>query len=460
MVDLNKTINKAVSILTPESLLEVLTSRFKLTSGTKFVVAYSGGCDSQILLHLLSTVRKDSEFSILAAHFDHGLHSDSSLWAEQCGSWAREWAVDFVSVRKKIDQGLGQNFEANARSARYKWLAEISDPDQVVLTAHHGDDQVETFLMRLFQGKSFHQLSGIEERRKITRNSNIELIRPLLCFGKKDIQDYALEHKLDWIDDPSNAENGYYRNFIRNEVFPVLSARNPGIRKKILSAVSVCTQLSNSHIGILENLVEQARTPSKRTVFCYTDPLNLQVLSQKWVDYGSDLLRLWLSNSRVSPPSQMQLEEFCSQLSKEIPANGELRFNDRVIRYYDGHVFLLPFFEDSVRDPIDWNGKAMFLESINLWVELDIQVQFQSTPGFKLGWRRGGEKLTLPGRLHQSSLKSLFQQNRIPPWERQHLPFVLYNDQICWVNGIGATQLCYNEFKESAIKLNFSRLQD
>lgn len=188
-------------------------------------MAFSGGPDSTaLLLALHELLEETGRERLRAAHVNHGLHAESGYWAEHCTARARALGVSFAcrEVEVKTD---GRGVEAAARRARYEALAELMKPGECLLTAHHQDDQWETLLLRMLRGSGIAGLAGIREKRRFGRGW---LLRPLLDVPRKDLRAW-LEHKgARYIEDPSNADTGFDRSFLRNEVLPLLRERWPG----------------------------------------------------------------------------------------------------------------------------------------------------------------------------------------------------------------------------------------
>ncbi|MGR3912923.1 MAG: tRNA lysidine(34) synthetase TilS, partial [Gammaproteobacteria bacterium] len=197
-----------------------------------FVVAYSGGCDSHVLLHALMHARRRGdvarEFQLRAAHFDHGLLPESAEWAARCEAVCREWGIPFQHARREVRKAPQQSLEAAARHARYRWFAQCIARGQVLLTAHHADDQAETLLLNALRGGGVHSLAGIRPLRMLSAAKGTRVARPLLAFSRAQLAEYARAHRLRWIDDRSNRALQFDRNHLRHEIIPLLRQRWPG----------------------------------------------------------------------------------------------------------------------------------------------------------------------------------------------------------------------------------------
>ena len=480
---MNLKIKQSTTDFSAHALSRILFENFGLAENTQFVVAYSGGCDSQVLLHGLASLRNQSNINIIAAHFDHGLQHQSAIWTKQCERWCNEFEVRFVSVRRTINAKQGESIEANARDARYHWLDEISQPKHVVVSAHHADDQAETFLLNLFQGKEIEQLAGVSPARPIVHGSKTQLIRPLLGFSRAQLMSYAQLKKLKWIEDPMNHDIRFYRNYIRHELMPTLSHRWPGMVIALNRAADSCRRISECDRAKLSALYESGCSPESRGVFCLTDPLHLdQFLDLPQVNEKNQfevtgLIRYWIHNAGYASPSNGQLATLYHQIAAQQASQATLEFNDPdspdnlAARYYNRHLYLtksMPGQKSRGRRylTMTWNMQAMNIPEYGIAVEIanaesgGIQRRAMQGKKIQLVWRKGGERVRLNNRQHHSSLKKLFQASCVPPWERDCLPFLKIDDEIVWVHGIGGLGEYAADSSNLGIRPQFSRLND
>ncbi|HEX5419512.1 MAG TPA: tRNA lysidine(34) synthetase TilS, partial [Gammaproteobacteria bacterium] len=187
-----------------------------------FAVAFSGGLDSSVLLAAMT--RLPTRYALRALHVDHGLHPDSADWARRCAEFAAGLEVPYRSARVSVDAGRGDGLEAAAREARYAALAELLEPGETLLTAHHADDQLETLLFRLLRGTGVRGLRGILPRSRL----GVDFVaRPLLGFTRAELRAQAERWGLQWLEDPSNRDLAYDRNYLRAAVLPVVLKRWP-----------------------------------------------------------------------------------------------------------------------------------------------------------------------------------------------------------------------------------------
>ena len=209
-----------------ELLGERLTALTAGEPASRWLVAFSGGIDSTVLLHALSGSRAPLQAEIIAIHVDHGLHPDSRQWAMHCQQFAEQLEVPYISKRITVDDELRSGPEAAARQARYAVLQTLLIDGDCLLSAHHEEDQAETLLLSLMRGSGPAGLAGIGAAQEFGQG---RLLRPLLGVSGEAIQDYAQRHELSWIEDPSNADTRFDRNFLRREIMPRLASRWPAV---------------------------------------------------------------------------------------------------------------------------------------------------------------------------------------------------------------------------------------
>ena len=187
----------------------------------KYLCAYSGGLDSSVLLH---AVAKLPAITLRALHINHGLHTDADAWAEHCAAFCRALDIELEVVKVDVEKNAGKGIEAAARSARYKAIASHIQDDEVLLTAHHLQDQAETVLQRLLRGSGSQ---GLAAMRASSSAHGFKHTRPLLSVSKAELKAYADSEQLGWIEDPSNNKTDFDRNYLRHEIMPLLEQRWP-----------------------------------------------------------------------------------------------------------------------------------------------------------------------------------------------------------------------------------------
>ena len=211
--------------------LTSLLSILQPYSSQKFLIAYSGGLDSHVLLHAFSKLKKQATIStIRAIHIDHGLQCDAVMWSAHCKKTSENLDIPCEVIKLNLKIRDGESLEAVARDARYCAFEKTLQADEVLLTAHHLDDQAETVLLQLFRGSGVDGLAAMPIAKSFSKGV---LLRPLLNFSRNILQAYAEKNQLEYIDDPSNFDTNFDRNFLRHEVIPLLQTRWKGVCKSL-----------------------------------------------------------------------------------------------------------------------------------------------------------------------------------------------------------------------------------
>ena len=221
-------------------MLNILPQLQQYLDAQRWVVAYSGGVDSHVLLHQLVALSVDSNTPpVLAIHINHGLQVDAAQWQQHCESVCDNLSVDCTSIVVNVDGNGG--IEQSARDAHYRAFEQYLQAGDVLFQGHHLDDQAETVLMRLLNGSGPKGLGGIPAQRSL---GSAILLRPLLNYSKEDILDYAQQQQLTWVEDTTNDDSRYDRNFLRNEIFPLLAQRWPSVKRNLNRSGLLSAELS------------------------------------------------------------------------------------------------------------------------------------------------------------------------------------------------------------------------
>jgi len=400
------------------------------------LLALSGGLDSIVLLHLLAEAKRSIPFELHALHVHHGLSANADIWAEFCAKECQLLQVplhiEHVNVAKNPDyKNSEQGIEAEARQLRYNALfsykADTCEVDFVV-TAHHQDDQAETLLLQLFRGAGVKGLSSMAALDK-TRC----LLRPLLNVSRQALQEYALQHKLDWCDDESNDNTQYDRNFVRHEVMPVLELRFKSI-KSVLARTA-------GHMAEASELLEVLASQDAEHLL-QNNSLCLQGLSQLSVVRAKNVLRWWLSQNCLAMPATEHLNEIVDQLlNAKKDSDLNIKLQHLYLRKYQQRAYLC---EDKSVEPFDlvWDGE------LELTLPSGGKLLFNKVTGsglaINLGMtklritnRDGGERFKPDAQRPTRTLKYLLQKINMPPWQRLYLPLIYWEDKLACVPGIG-----------------------
>ncbi|MGI9331267.1 MAG: tRNA lysidine(34) synthetase TilS [Gammaproteobacteria bacterium] len=406
---------------------ESLQAALKQSGATSaaLCVAFSGGRDSTTLLHSLA--RLHLGVPLRAIHIDHAMHPDSARWAEHCLQVGRQLEVPVEIVRVQVAAGT-RGPEAAAREARYAALRAALQPGEYLLTAHHRDDQLETVLLRLMRGSGPVGIAGI---RTLSSFAPGYLLRPLLELSGSQIQRYAVKHELTWLEDPSNADVGYDRNYLRQEVIPRLSRRWPAAAQVGARAA----RLGHEAAQLLDELAVQDAVG-----IVQGDVLELTALRQLSGRRQRNLLRSFLRQRDLPVPGEAALDEGLAQLL-QARADGapRLAWPGGELRRYRERLYLLSRHPDALAPPASrsWDTREAVelgpLAGSLAWLPAP-DAPAAGPPQLTVRFRRGGERLQRHG--CHVRLKNLFQAAGIVPWMRPHVPLIYAGEELLTVGDL------------------------
>jgi tRNA(Ile)-lysidine synthase len=436
----NKITASASKKTKPLSLLDVVEKGFvSLPASFKKVksmtVALSGGIDSVVLLHLLHQLQKTQNFILKASHVHHGLSKNADKWVKFCEKLCRKLSIPLDVNYVKLPQKKSLGIEGEARQLRYEKLLQ-SKSDLVVL-AHHEDDQAETFLLQLIRGAGVKGLSSMAHFDGTRR-----LWRPLLNTSKIDIESYAKKHKLKWIEDESNQNIDFDRNFIRSKIFPILKNRFYHIIKVI--------SRSSSHLAEAQSLLDDLAEIDLKSYLKsdnYKYKLNVKTLDKLSNARAKNALRFWLEMNDQLMPSRDLLDELLRQVltaKKDATIKIELSKEFEIRRYQD-EIYIVPKNHKNLKNyEIIWageseiilpNGQKLTFKKVK---GRGIHLKFlDHQKKLKIRNRQGGEFFKPDSKRPTKKIKQLLQESDLPPWERDLLPLFFVGDDLAFVPNFG-----------------------
>lgn len=400
----------------------------------RFVIAYSGGVDSHVLLHLLVAHRHTlAGRSVEAVYINHGLHSAATHWEQHCKAVCQKQDIPFTAISVNAAPGSRESPEAVARQVRYQALAELMGPQDAVLTAHHRDDQAETLLLQLLRGSGPHGLAAMPAVASLGQGL---LLRPLLNSRRKDILIYAKAHDLQWIEDTSNANLAIHRNYLRHTVLPSLKAQWPAAIDTIARSARLCAEASQLLDELADvDLAEVSDGDAQR--------LSIARLRALTEERRRNCLRRWFRVLDLPPPNATQLHHVLQDMLVAPPdRQPHIHWPGGEVRRYRDYLFAmrpLPFHDSSQVFSIQ-PTVSLSIPHIGHLCLLLAQGQGLSKKtlvnrSLHVGFWRGGERFQPVGRTHSQSLKKLFQAAGVPPWERDRLPLLYVDDTLAAVGG-------------------------
>lgn len=391
----------------------------------RWLVAFSGGLDSTVLLHWAAQfAATDAAISLRALHVHHGLNAAADDWAAHCARIADSLAVPLTVRRVQVDLNGGSGLEAAARAARFAAIREVMQPAETVLFAHHQDDQAETLLLNLARGSGPDGLSAMPRQRDLGAGW---LYRPLLGLSRARLEAEAHAMRLSWIDDPSNRDESLDRNFLRHRVIPLLRERWPGFSDKAADATrriaEITTQIREDDGPLLDSLTREGG-------------LSVSALSQLEPAVTARVLRMAMRRAGLPLPGQAVLGQVLRVIqSGRNDAEHCVQWGRAEVRRYRDRLFIQHRLPEVASDwTTQWSGEPA--------------LQLPSGSGELLSGASGSWTVRLaqptdvirqPGRPGKR-LAKWCQEQGIPPWLRLRLPVVLRDEWIC---SIGAT--CIDE---------------
>lgn len=426
------------------ALEDILARVFSSTLPHNIGIAYSGGLDSTVLLHLAAHWARSRPVRLHALHVHHGLSPHAEAWMVHARQTAALLNVSFDAQRVIVADKPG-GVEQAARTARYAALGAMCSERGIalLLTAHHQDDQAETTLLQLLRGAGLPGLAAMERAGRapaLLGQDFTVLARPLLDTGRPALQEWA-QHAKDvaWVEDESNADPRYKRNRLRHQVMPMLDRIAPGFQRRLVR--------SASHAAAAQELLtELAREDLARC--CTDDGLAVQALCQLSVPRANNLLRHWFVQHGMRPPStawldQLRLQIFAAAADAQVrvvhPDCEVWRYRDRLLlaRRIDESMFA------AAPVPFRWQGEGE-IEFAHFGGRLVFETvgqglapQWLSMQSLRLAHRSGGERLRLASNRPSRDLKHHFQALGIPPWQRRRLPLVWADATLLYAAGIG-----------------------
>jgi len=391
----------------------------------KVLVAFSGGVDSMVLAHALVRAR-DSLAGLRLAHVDHGLQPASQDWARQCAEVAREWRVPYAVLRARIKRRRGESPEAAAREARYTLLAQAMMPGEVLVTAQHRDDQVETVLLQLLRGAG---VAGLAAMPAIASFGPGRIARPLLDVTRAEIVAAARAAKLRWIEDPTNRDPRFARNYLRHHVLPLIHGQWPGADRAVARTAA--------HMAEARELLAE-RADSDLAVVADGGGLAVVALRALTPARRRNALRRYIAQAGVELPDASRLNEMTiALLSARADAQPEVRWRGAVLRRrfdrlelhvdsqaeiaggHEIHAKSWRWADERVCVLNDAGDTLVLLDDAAGPIDLD-----RLPAALALAPRRGGERLRPGARARTQSLKTLLQSAKIAVEERARMPLL------------------------------------
>lgn len=414
-------------------------------------VALSGGVDSVVLLAALVTLRREvkrwREVPLRALHVHHGLRPAADDWARHCRALCRQLGVPLQVRRVRVTPDAGASLEAEARRVRYAALERGLHRHEWLLTAHHLDDQLETMLLQWMRGAGVAGLAAMPQRAAFGRGW---LMRPLLSMPRDELLRAARAQRLVWVEDDSNVDQRFERNYVRAQVVPALRARWP-------AAARVAAR-SAAHLGEAKVLLEEIAALDLAALAAPGGTLELAKLAALSVPRQRNVLRHWLAARDLALPDTVHLERIRVELpAARADAQPRVRWAGGEVRRFRGRLYAFTPAQSAalampvasgrtvLRQPWDWRRRRRFelgdhRGALRLVADVHGNIDGARLPArLWVGTRGGGEKIRLTAPGPQRTLKELLRGAALPPWERERLPMVYAASTADPPTGIAAT---------------------
>lgn len=412
----------------------------------RFLLGCSGGLDSVVLLNALNRILAESGqyFQLRVIHVDHDLQAPSSDWAKQVATQCDALNIEVIVKKVKVANG---NLENEARNARYAAFREVIAPDEVLVLAHHQQDQAETVLMRLLNGSG---VSGLAAMRELQTQDQLTIFRPLLNIARDEIHQYAVSHNLQWVDDPANHDLSFDRVVMREKVWPLLASHWDGFE----AAMARTAGLMADAESVLKEQGEVDLAATQRADGSLYIPA-VSALSDARVRW---LLARWMQGDAQYAPPLSRVEAIRAMMTARIDAmpqviwqadtTGHCNFQ---FRRYQDQLYRLPLeLPQADTQTIVFSISQTLVLATGHWHVAEME------NGLPLSWlgqalrlrpRREGELLHLNGRVGHWPLKKLLQSLRLPTWQREQVqiletldgqPLALLSSKGFWVTAQAA----------------------
>lgn len=406
-------------MLKPENVLHQFMPQ--LNAAGKVFLAFSGGLDSSCLLHMLSALNIDCTL----IHVNHHLSPNASAWEAHCLKCAHFYQRKIIIESADNLHSTGEGLEQAARDARYELMARHIQPGDVLLTAHHQNDQAETVFFRLLRGGGLTGLSGMRPQREFAAG---DLLRPLLAQSRSCLESYAAQNNLSWVEDESNQNLRFHRNFLRQKIFPQLEAHWPGFRKRVAQTAVILGESA----ALLREYAEADMVLCARRQERLGESLNLQKLLHFSAPRRHGVVRTWMASQGFNFPTRAQLHEVekltvCRSDGMPLVRAGNCEF-----RRFKNRIFCMR--QQAIFNPreMPWDGK----QNLQLPDGSILQNLGPESNEYIVRFRQGGERCQPSERPCSQSLKKLLQEYALEPWLRERIPLIYCNGELLAVGDL------------------------
>ncbi|VAX09701.1 tRNA(Ile)-lysidine synthetase [hydrothermal vent metagenome] len=403
------------------------------------------------LLHAMAELQAQYTPKLVAIHVNHGLQVAADDWAKHCKTTCHDLDVALIEINLNLEINKGESIEAMARNARYQAIKEQMTAGDMLLTAHHQDDQAETLLLQLMRGSGPSGLAAMPQSTEFGPGFHG---RPLLGFSRKQLQAYASAEGLVWVEDSSNQDRRFDRNFLRQEIVPLLQQRWPAMSRTISRSASHCAEA--------QALIDEMAGADLDTVQSEDGTtLSVNGLIALPAPRCRAVLRAWVKMRGYKVPDAVRLEQIQTEVLAAAPDRKPVvHWSGVEVRRYRDRLFLMtPLLSHDPSEVLAWDGQSPLLLPAGLGVLTTslgvsgIALDQWSAGDIEVRFRTGGERCLLIGRNHSHSLKKLLQEQGIPPWQRDRIPLIYIHGQLAAVGDLWVCKPFLVEEGEQGISL-------
>lgn len=433
----------------------------ELLRAAGITVAFSGGLDSTVLLHLLWTLRNEGLLTapLQAMHINHALHAEAASWEAHCRQVCAALGLPLRSETVAVCVAVGHSPEDAARKARHAAFASAIGQNELLLLAQHQDDQAETVLFRLLRGSGVAGLGGMPRLRGCGRG---QLLRPLLDWPRRALRDYARHHDLTWVEDPSNTDQRHDRNYLRAAIVPALGSRWPGMRSTLGRSARLCAEAAQLLRVLANQDLALARGELPGRLACAPlrefDPVRQRNLLHCW------LQELHEQQGFAAPSHQVLEELVTTVLPADRSANPSLRWGTgdglATLHRYQDHLYVLPPLPARM-DGGPWHTVSAYelpppLGRLYLETVQGPGLPRDRVEHLQLRFRRGGELVKVAGRPTRP-LKKFLQDCGIPPWLRDHVPLFYAGEELVAVADLAICEGWLDKTGQNCCRIRWQR---
>ena len=399
-------------------------------------VALSGGVDSVCLLHLAHQLQQHTEFKFKAIHVNHGLSKNADTWQQQVSSLCQSLQIELVVKQVHIETKSRTSLEQQARDARYQAIAEVLPENSVLFTGHHQADQFETFMLRLMRSSGVIGLTSMKALASLpnvlAKSKQLVIARPLLNTTKAEISEYASQYQLEWVEDESNQDQKFDRNFVRASLLPLFQKRWPNATAAVETSAALLQQDSE----LLNEYLQQDLKPMLVSTFADQTALDLSLLLQHSSNKQLALVRMFVNQQSDLYPSRNTLTELFNQLAScREDSQPEFRLTKSVsLNVYDQKLFVVSKIQQEPEATEVSLNKSHRIHGSRLYNSIQINGQVDGCLSVKFGVL--SDKLQPNQNSGSKKIKELLKMHKCPPWNRAEVPLIYLNDKLIAVANV------------------------